>query len=64
MSLDESCLAGLKIFFRVHVVRIFLHLVSFGFFTVVNTFFQIILHDVHLCDDSLDTNQLVCHFTA
>ena len=64
VSFDESCLAGLKIFLGVHVVRILLHLVSLGLFAVVDTFFEIVLNDIHLCDDALNSYKLIGHFAA
>jgi hypothetical protein len=64
VSLDESGLTGLKIFFRVHVVGVLLDLVGLGFFAVVDALFQIVFYDVHLGDDALNPYQLICHFAS
>ena len=64
MSSDESGFVGLKLFFRVHVVRVLFHLMSFSFLTEVNALLEVVLHDVHLGDDSLNTNELIGHFAT
>ena len=64
VGLDETSLAGLKIFFGVHVVRVLLDLVGFGLFAVVDALLQVVLDDVHLGDDALDAYQLVCHLAT
>ena len=62
VGFDEPGLAGLKIFFGVHVVRVLLDLMGLCLFAVVDTLLQVVLYDVHLGDNALDAYQLVCHF--
>ncbi len=64
VCLDKAGFIWLKIFLRVEVVRVFLYFVTFRLFAVVNTLFQVVLHDVHLGDNALKTNKFIGKLTA
>ena len=60
MSLDESSFGGLKVFFWVEIVRVLLHFKRLSLFAEVDTLLQLMLGNVHLGDDSLDSYEFVC----
>lgn len=64
MSLDEPGFVGFEILLGVHVIRVLLDLVRLGLLTVVHTLLEVVLDDIHLRDDSLETNKLVGQFAA
>ena len=54
LELYEARLVGLKLFFRVEVVRVVLHIESSGLVAEVDALLQLVLDHIHLGDDSLD----------
>lgn len=53
VGFDEPGFAWFEVFLGVEVVGVLLHLVTFGLFAVVDTFFQVVLDDVHFGDYAL-----------
>jgi len=64
VSSDESGFVGLKLLFRIHVVRVLLHLVGLCLLAEVDALLKVVLHHVHLCYYPLNANQLIRHFAA
>ena len=64
VSFYKSCLICFKIFLRVHAIRILLHIMSFGLLAKVNALLQVVFHNIHLSDDSLNAYQLISHFAT
>lgn len=64
MCFDEPGFAGLKLFFRVHVVRVLFDFMRLSFFAVVYAFLKIVLDYVHFRDDSLESYKFVGQFAA
>jgi hypothetical protein len=59
VGFDEAGFVGFEVFFWVEVVRVFLDLERFCLFAEVDTFLEVVLHDVHFSDDSLQSDQFV-----
>jgi hypothetical protein len=62
MSLYKASFGGLEIFFRIQIIRVFLYFEGLGLFAVVYTLLELMLWNLHLRYDSLDTHQFICQF--
>lgn len=64
MSYNEASFTGLEHFLRVEVVRVLLGVEGFGFLAEVHAFLELMLHDIHLGDYSLDSHKLIGQLAA
>lgn len=64
MSYDKAGLGRFKFLFGVEVVGVFLGVERLSFLAEMHTLLQLMLHDVHLGDDTLDAHELVGQFAA
>lgn len=64
ICLDGTCPVHISVLLRVKTVRILASLYRLGLRTVVYTLLQVVLIQVHLCNNSLQSYKLVCHSTV
>lgn len=64
MSFDEPSFVRLKIFLRIHAIRILLNIMRLSLLAVVNAFLEVVFNHIHFSDDSLNSNQFICHLAT
>lgn len=64
VRLDEPGLVGFELLLWVHIVGIFFDFMRLGLLAVVDTLLEVVLYNVHLSYDALQTDELVGEFAA
>ena len=64
MSFDEAGFAGFELLLRVEVIRVLLDFIRLCLIAEMNAFLQLMLHDVHLGNNTLNADKFVGQFAS